>query len=254
MPVKLDYSWFVDKTDRPLPVDQSNQMASSGVRNRIRVWCKGLMVDANIRVTQYVPEANTTWRVGFVQVLRYSKMKAHYGNGITEWTQQTLPCYDSTNAPIIPWYTVGTRVNIGAVNQQINLNFQDFPTSHIDPYYWRLGNANHNNALTHYIKDNKFDLYLMLRKEGVGGVHTDKILRHLSWRTKVEIEPIPTQWPAHIHHAAGYRLRKHNRSVSIFHTTLTISPSHLPPAINGSANDHINENRRNAHHGFWFHH
>lgn len=259
MAVSLDAAWTVVEVDAR-PVDRSAPVHPGGPAHRICFWCKGLTITARIHVTQFGDEPNTTWHVGFVQVLRYSKMKAHYGNGILEWTQRTLPCYDSTNRAIIPWYTVDTHREITIAGQRFTLILRDYPISNLDPTYDNPGNTNHGNRLTHYIKHNKFDTYIILRKT-VNGRPTDTtMLRHLAWTTKVELQAEHDRWtqdPGSMYRPDGYRIISHELTKSRIHAVITAPIfSRLPPEGNLSANDHIDEAKRNAHHSrYWpFHH
>jgi len=247
----LQYSnvtFQVDKSDNPAIVTQSAQAV---VPPRICVWCKGLRIDAGIDITQYVAVAGTTWEVGLVQILTYSKMKAHYGDVVMEWVQTIVPCYDSTNSGCIPWYTAATGQQITAVGP-LNFTLQDYPTSHIDPQINNPGGLGHGNDLTHYVKHNKFDVYFVLRTK-VNGVISDKFLKHCAWETRAEIRP-NANWGGNEYSPAGYQPPSHARSTSYVYKAITAKLWSLPSIANGSANGAINQVTRQAVHRYRLHH
>lgn len=247
----LQYSnvtFQVDKSDNPAIVNQSGHAV---VPPRICVWCKGLRIDAGINITQYAAVANTTWDVGLAQILTYSKMKAHYGDVVMEWVQTIVPCYDSTNNGCIPWYTVATGQQIIGVGV-LNFTLQDYPTSHIDPHINNPGTLGHGNALTHYIKHNKFDVYFVLRTTA-NGVISDKFLKHCAWETKAEIRP-NANWAGNEYATAGYEAPSHDRSTSYVYKAITAKFSSLPLVASGSANGAINQVTRQAVHRYRLHH
>jgi hypothetical protein len=234
--LQLTGSWTVDESDSPRAVDTSPQMVA--LSHRIRGWCKGLRIDATVDVTHYTPEPNTTWEVGLVQILEGSVMRARYGDVIVQWGQPRLPCYDSTDDTCIPWYTPLTGQQITGVGR-LTFTLQDYPTSHLDPYLENPGGMGHGSQLTHYVKHNRFNTYLLLRTTKIGQVH-DRFLKHCRWNTRVEIRPLDDDtWQANTYDPAGYEELDHSRRTSWTYKVITAAFHSLPPTTAGSANNSI---------------
>jgi hypothetical protein len=261
--------WNVDGSDNPYPVGQSPNAAdnpTASAPSKIMMVCKGLKITATASVSKYQPSTHGhVYEIGLVQILNASRMKAVYaskqpagfGQTVCEWSQEKLPCYDSTDDNTIPWYDANSWAQINATGP-INLVLKDFPLFHINPYLHRPGHADDGQPLVYAIKHNHFDVYLMMRRT----LATDKsrtlerwYFKHCHWETICELEP-NANWATKIYDSAGYNRLDHSRRKSWTYKVLPIelldTGRRLPSRSSRSANAHQEYEMREQYHGLPF--
>jgi hypothetical protein len=252
--VKVTSSLFRATEKRwPDTVQKNTSAAGPGGHHPLWIWMKGVDINATVDVNEFTAKQGCTYEVGFVQILEFSRMKAIYGEKLVkEWKQPVQPCYDSTHDDVIPWYNNGNPDGTASHKPitgtgQISLKMTDYPTSIINPY---INNTKPLPApvhlpLTYYIKQNEFNVYLMVRRTETASAATkDVYLQHVYWETMVVLEPGANVIGTNaMYKNDGYSTRRRVFNQSWTYGVITKRYTALPPVAAGSANDHIDNNR-----------
>jgi hypothetical protein len=165
------------------------------------LWCPGVTIDATINIKKFQPHKNTTYQVGFVQILNYSNQKALYKKPghtpvvtrrfkIVSWEQQHLPVFDGNHLGL--YYDASSCKTITGTGQY-NVELKDYPTLRVNK---TDDTANNHYNLTRALKYNKFHVLLIVRRSDANdiqhGIWCD-YLRNVEWKTKVEASFDPNQ-------------------------------------------------------------
>jgi hypothetical protein len=242
---------------------------NGGVCDRVKMFAKGIRIVANVTVSNYnVPskfgnehDDDFTWDVGLVQILESSTMKAVYGTDdkwgrgrlVYEWKQNTLPCYDCTTADF-PFYDNQCHAQVAGDGQH-QFTLSDVPSLAVNLYTqsWFPGYQAPPQPLAYALKDNKFNVYCVLRakyKTGahVGNVAKHRLEKHCMWKTRMAREPNANWAGANRFTTAGYSELDYSFTSSWIYKVLTIPYFALPDYSAGIANDSQNNQGREQYH------